>query len=187
MSFLIIILISSQSHAEPSKLITKMLATQVSTLDFYLFRIEEQSKCNRGWFGNSKNNDSKKPCLTTLDYNFEDNLIKMHFFVDDTNAQMINFETSNDKYKENTLKEILAGIVILMGVEEDKGLKFGMIQMTNIRNGWSNKGFDESKIKDEIAKRTVIAVTANIKDGFVYRATRNHHGKVFFEKKKFPL
>ena len=69
-----------------------------------------------------------------------------------------------------------------MGVEEDNGMKFGMIQLTKIRNGWSKKGFNESDIKEEFSKRTVVAVVANIKDGFIYKATRNHHGKVFFEK-----
>lgn len=184
LSSLLFILLSSQSQAEPSKLIAQAMTTQTSAFDFFLFKIEEQSKCHRGWFGNSKNKNSEKPCLTTLDYNFEDNLIKMNFFVDETNEKMIHFKTSNDKNKEAILREVLSSIATSLGIEERNGMKFGMLQMTKMRNGWSKKEFDESKVKEEIAKRTVVAVTANIKDGFIYRATRNHHGKVFFEKNK---
>jgi len=183
LSSLLFILLSSQSQAEPSKLIAQAMTTQTSAFDFFLFKIEEQSKCYRGWFGNSKNKNSEKPCLTTLDYNFEDNLIKMNFFVDETNEKMIHFKTSNDKNKEAILREVLSSIATSLGIEERNGMKFGMLQMTKMRNGWSKKEFDESKVKEEIAKRTVVSVTANIKDGFIYRVTRNHHGKVFFEKK----
>ena len=183
-SSLLIILVSSQIQAEPSKPIAKMITTQTSTFDFFLFKLEEKAKCYRGWFGNSKGNNSKKPCLTTLNYSFEDNLIQMNFFVDDTTEKMKNFRNSNDKNKEIILKAVLANIATTMGVEENNGMKLGMIQMTTLRNGWAREAFDETEVKEEIAKRTVIVLTAKIKDGFIYRVTRNHHGKVFFEKNK---
>ena len=184
LSSLLFILLSSQSQAEPSKLLAQAMTTQISTFDFFLFKIKEQSKCYRGWFGNSKNKNSEKPCLTTLKYNFDDNLIKMNFFVDETNEKMIHFKASTDQKKETILRGVLSDVATSVGVEELNGMKIGMIQMTEIRNGWSKEGFDESKVKDEIANRTVISVTVNIKDGFIYKAIRNHHGKVFFEKNK---
>ena len=184
LSSLLFILLSSKSRAEPSKLIAQAMTSQTSAFDFFLFKIEEQSKCYRGWFGNSKNKSAEKPCLTTLNYNFDDNLIKMNFFIDETNEKMIHFKTSNDKKKEAILRDVLSSIATSLGVEEWDGMKIGMIQMTKMRNGWSKEGFDESKVKDEIAERTVILVTADIKDGFIYRVTRNHHGKVLFEKNK---
>ena len=184
LSSLLFFLLSSQSQAEPSKLLAQTMTTQTSTFDFFLFKLEEQSKCYRGWFGNSKNKNSEKPCLSTLNYNFDDNLIKMVFYVDETNEKMIHFKASTEKKKETILRGVLSDIATFVGVEERNGMKIGMIQMTTIRNGWSKEGFDEPKIKEEIANRTVISVTANIKDGFIYKAIRNHHGKVFFEKNK---
>ena len=183
-SLLLVVTFTSQSQAEPSKLIAQMMTTQTTNFDFFLFKLEEQSKCYRGWFGNSKDKNAEKPCLTTLDYNFDDNIIKMNFFVDNTNEQMTRFSSSSDKDKEVILKAVLSKVAVSLGVEEANGMKFGMIQLTNIRNGWSQKEFNESDIKEEISKRTVVTVTANIKDGFIYRATRHHHGKVFFEKNK---
>ncbi|WP_194868958.1 hypothetical protein [Pseudoalteromonas sp. PPB1] len=185
----VFVFLSNQSYAEPSKFIAQAMTAPASVFDLFLFKIEEQSKCYRGWFGNSKTKDHETPCLTTLKYNFDENIIKMNFFVGDVNEKMIGFKASNDKDKEAILRNVLSDLASTLGVEKNEysGLKLGMIQMTSIRNGWSRDEFDESNFKEEVTKRTVITVTANIEDGFIYKAIRNHHGKVRFEKKRSHL
>ena len=181
---------SIDAYAEPSKPISSMMDTPSSVFDVFLFQLLEQSKCYQGWFGNRTAQDKTNLCMTTIDYNFDDNLVEMDFFVEEKYEDMKGFSKSGEAQKEAILKRILSYVAQSVGVEsrgQDKlNFRLGMIQMTPIRHGWATKGFDDKAVKDEIADRTVIHLRANI-EGFVYTATRDHHGKVTFGKEKSSL
>lgn len=181
---------SIQTHAEPSKPISSMMNTPSSVFDVFLFQLLEQSKCYQGWFGNRKGEDKANLCMTTIDYKFDDNLVEMNFFVEEKYEQMKGFTTANETQKKAILINILNDVAQSVGVESrgegQLDFRLGMIQMTPIRHGWGTKGFDDKAVKEEIANRTVIHLRANI-DGFVYTATRDHHGKVSFGKEKSSL
>ncbi len=176
--------------AEPSKPISSMMNTPSSIFDVFLFQLLEQSKCFQGWFVNRKKDDKPDLCMTTINYNFDDNLIEMNFFVEERYKDMKGFASGSDSLKEKILKKILNDVAEYVGVESivegQSSFRFGMIQLTPMRHGWGTKGFDEKSAKEEIANRTVIHLRANV-GGYVYTATRDHHGKVTFEKSKFLI
>lgn len=181
------LLVSTHTMAEPSKAISSMMDTSSSVFDVFLFRLLEESKCYRGWFDNREKNDKPDLCMTSIRYKFDDNLIEMNFFVWERHKGMKGFATGNDQQKEKILKNILSGVARSVGVEPIDGrlsnFRFGIIQTTPIRHGWSTKGFDEELAREEVANRTVIHLRTNVA-GFVYTVTRDHHGKVTFEKPK---
>ncbi len=183
LSLIIFFLIASIAYAEPSKPISKMMKTPASAFDVFLFQLHEQSKCYRGWTENQDKDDHPDLCMTTIKYDFDDNIIEMHYFVTLKHKKMAGFKSATDKKKEEILKKVLADLAPLVGVEvSSMAFKFGMIQLTPIRKGWGTKDFDESEIREEISKRTVIHLHSKF-DGFSYVATRNHNGEIFFEKK----
>ena len=68
--FMILLFISNNSLCEPSKPLAKLMDTQATAFDFFLFQIFERTKCQT-WFGNE---DKPHMCMTVIDYDFEDNL-----------------------------------------------------------------------------------------------------------------
>jgi len=184
------LLVNAQTIAEPSKPISSMMDTPSTVFDMYLFRLLEQSKCNQGWFGNREKDDKPDLCMTTIEYQYADNLIEMNFFVQERHEKMKGFTSASDIQKEKILKNILIEVAQSVGVvsrgDGKLNFRFGMIQMTPMRHGWGTSSFDEEVARDEISDRTVIHLRSNV-DGFVYKATRNHHGKIMFEKKEFSL
>lgn len=178
--------VSPLTVAEPSKPIAKLIGTQASAFDFFLFRLHEQSRCT-SWFDGDT--ESPKLCMATIDYIFEDNLIEMHFVVDEDYDGMKDFNQASAQRKETIMKEILHELAKELGLApiiEEIPVKMGLIQMTPLRYGWSTNDFDENKIKDEIVNRTALYLRAN--DGkYVYTTTRNQHGKIAYDVKESSM
>jgi hypothetical protein len=82
---------SSQAMAEPSKPISAFMEAPASAFDVFILQLFEQSKCYRGWFGNTAAEKESDLCMTMIDYNFNDNLIIMNFSVRDSHEKMKGF------------------------------------------------------------------------------------------------
>lgn len=177
---------STYSFAEPSKPISSMMDTPSSVFDVFLFSLFEQSKCASGWFNRTADDDANI-CMATINYDFNDNLVEMNFVVREGHEEMQDILNSGEEQKEVILKELLLDTAQKAGVEGwgDRG-KLGMIQFTSMRHGWGAPSFDEELAKKEISDRTVINLRTNI-DGFLYTATRDHHGRVTIEKEKSSI
>lgn len=173
--------------AEPSRHISALMQTPASTFDFYLYRLYDQTKCFH--FFESPVLEENKPnlCMTNLEYQFDDNLIVMNFFVRENYKHMSGFLNSSEEKKKDILKTIMADLSKDIGVasrdKDNPGFRFGLIQMTPIREGWKTKEFDEYEVREEIANRTVMHLRTNIA-GFVYTLTRDQHGKLTYQKGK---
>lgn len=187
-TLLLFLLLLGQTYAEPSKLLDKAINTPASVFDFFLFKLEERLKCQQKPFaffkllGDFENESFKIPCLQEIIYEYDDNILIMLFVADESGNVELNDKSVNSKNKEALAKKILIKLARSLGVEERNGVKFGIIQVTEMRNGWSTSGFDELEIKKEIINRSFIVVNVYFNDGFVYQAFRTHHGDVFFEK-----
>lgn len=180
--FSVLLFITGTVNAAPSKPILRMLGTPVSSFDFFLFELEESCKCDK-WFGNPDRKSD--PCMTVLDYNINDNLISLTFYIYDPSRSTIymkGFINSNELQKEHILRTAMERLAVVLGiaVRDSKGKRWGLIQITPIRRGWYNKDFNEAELKDEIAKRTVLILQTKYQ-GKLYHLKRDIDGNVVYE------
>ena len=136
-----VMLIAVTANAKPSKPILKMLNTPVTAFDFFLFELEESCKCDK-WFGNP--NWKSDPCMTVLNYNIEDDLILLNFYIYDpsrSTTYMKGFINSNARQKEQILRDALERLAIVIGVAErpGKGKPYGLI-FDDISGGFTMTG-----------------------------------------------
>lgn len=176
------LLMTVSVYAGPSKPIHKMLTTPISAFDFFLFELEEKCKCDK-WFGNP--NWKTDPCMTILDYNIQENLIFLTFYIFEPNRSttyMKGFINSNEAQKEQILLTAIQKLAVVLGVakRESMGKRYGLIQLTPIRRGWFSKDFNEPELKKEIAQRTVLVLQTKYKEK-LYNVERQINGEVKFE------
>jgi hypothetical protein len=95
---------------------------------------------------------------------------------------MKGFINSNNRQKEQILRAAIERLAIVVGVAErpNKGKRYGLIQVTSIRRGWYDKNFNESELKDEIAKRTVLTLQTKYQ-GKLYHIERRINGEIIYE------
>lgn len=176
------LMLATNAPADPSKPIRSAMSTPASIFDLFILQLWEQSKCFQGWFGNSADRN-KELCMTTIDYDFDDNIVEMNFLISETDTKIKGFKTANEKRKEQILTAALKELAISIGVEsiDEKIGRFGMIQFTPMRRDWKTDDFDADTVKDEIADRTVIHLRVK-NEGFIYKASRDHRGKINLSK-----
>jgi len=166
--------------ATPSKPIATLMDTPASAFDMFLYNIQKRGECNSRYWGNP-GGFKLNLCMTSLDYNYDDNLIKMKFFVSN-NYKLIQ---DNKKEKiESLLKKIMSKVSQIVGVEHISWGKYysGWIQNVTIRHGWGTKTVNLDEIRNEIRKRTEITLITQSINGIRYKVTRTHHGKVIIIK-----
>ena len=177
-----VMMIAVTVNAKPIKPILKMLHKPITAFDFFLFQLEESCKCDK-WFGNP--NWKSDPCMTVLSYNIADDLILMNFYIYDPSrytTYMKGFINSNSRQKEQILRAAIERLAIVVGVAErpNKEKRYGLIQVTSIRRGWYDKNFNESELKEEIAKRTVLTLQTKYQ-GKLYHIERRINGEIICE------
>ncbi|MFC1859541.1 hypothetical protein ACFL9U_16150 [Thermodesulfobacteriota bacterium] len=181
-SIVTVLMLANIVMAKPSKPIFKMLNTPITAFDFFLFQLEESCKCDK-WFGNP--NTKTDPCMTLLDYNINENIVTLNFYVhepDRSTTYMKGFINSNEGQKEEILRSAIERLAVVIGVSarESMGKRYGLIQVTPVRRGWFSQDFDEAGIKDEVAKRTVLTIQTKYK-GKLYHIERRINGQIFYE------
>ena len=119
----------SPSHADPSKPIRALLEAPASAFDVFLFTLHERSKCYQG-AGVSDSKPRPELCMTTIDYNFDDNVIEMHFLVSQKHPAMHRFAAADDAGKRKILDERFKELVLQVGVGGPNDVFFGLIQNT---------------------------------------------------------
>ena len=69
-------------------------------------------------------------------------------------------------------------LAVSLGLEahENMGARYGLIQSVVIRYGWGTKDFDDNRVKNEIADRTVFALVYAWEEKLVYTVTRSQAG-----------
>jgi hypothetical protein len=178
---MVISLVPMYALAEPSAPITKFMDTPASAFDIFLFHLQENGKCYQTFWGNP-GNQKLDLCLTRLEYSYDDNIIEMNFFVNNSHKLLQGISGKPQKDKENVIKSILTDAAQIVGVEKIPSVGFfGWIQMVPIRHGWSTKNLDESEFRDEIRKRTRVLLYTDPIDGKRYKAVRSHHGEISIE------
>jgi hypothetical protein len=174
---ILIMMMNSIAQAEPSSTMREFMKTPASAFDLFLFRLEDSMKCYQTYWGNP--GDSKLDmCLTTLSYNFEDNIIDIHFFVGGNHKTFKSISGKPEKEKEKIIKSLLLEVSQIIGLEKKEFGNLGQIQKIPIRHGYTTQDFDESKIREEIIKRTKVTLHFSKVDGKCFLAQRSHHGEI---------
>ena len=175
-----LLLLGGNAYSEPSKQIDVLMHTPASAFDLFLFQLFERTKCQT-WFGSK---DQADICMTTINYDFDDNLIEMNFRALETYEHLKGFKAAPEKQKIELMKSSLTQLASSVGLTKaSAGFRYGMIQSIPIRHGWSTKSLNMKEVKEEIVKRTVLFLHFTY-SGKTYKAKRDHHGKVSVEAKK---
>ena len=102
----------------------------------------------------------------------------MGFHIGPDHKLMKGFSRKEVKGKKDIMLRAAKDIATSLGVEARDGIgRFGLIQSLKIRNGWSTKDFSESKIKEEIAERTVLEIVYAWDEKVVYQVRRTQSGR----------
>lgn len=179
---LLMICFTGTGITAPGQSILKMMRTPVTAFDFFLFELEESCKCEK-WFGNP--NWRSDPCLTLMEYNIEEDLIYLNFYVHDpsrSSTYMRGFTSGSDAQKEQILRKAVERLAVVVGVAERPGTgkPYGLIQVTPIRRGWFNPDFKEAELKDDVVRRTVLTLQTKFQ-AKLYRVERKNDGQVLYE------
>ena len=170
---LFLIFLPLTAKAEPSKLISKLMETPASAFDVYLFNLYSENKCFFYEFS-----IEQEWCVMDVNYDFEDNLIVVYSMISEEHELLsgIDIFKLSEEDRNNKLNAIVTDASINFGVNNPDG----EIYSVRIRNGWTNKQFDDTEIKNEIAKRTVIKA-AIISEDVAHTVTRTHKGEYIYE------
>lgn len=171
--FFTILSISTGVFSAPSAPIMSLINTPASIFDVFLFNINEEARC----FRDSGKIVNSQPCITTLRYIFNENIVEMSFFASSKVEELIRLSGKTKEETESGILEILKSVSRDVGVEPRTSLGYsGWIQFTPIRNGWSTGNFDEGAAREELKLRTMIHLHTERLDGYRYHATRSIDG-----------
>ena len=146
------------------------METPASAFDVFLHQLYVAAN-GMGYFGGPNMKEQLR--IYKLDYDYGTNLVHMGFHISPDHELMKGFNTKDIEGKKNIMLRAAKDIATSVGVEDTDGLgQFGLIHYVKIRNGWSSRDFNESKIKEEIAERTVVEITYAWEDKFLYQVRR---------------
>jgi hypothetical protein len=172
------LLLSIPALAEPTPGIKTLIATPASAFDVFLQQLYVASN-GPSFFGGPNMNEQLR--IFKLDYDYGSNLISMSFHIGPEHKLMKGFSGRNLEGKKDIMLSAAKEIADSLGLEARDGiLRIGLIQSINIRNGWSTKDFNESRIKDEIADRTVFDLVCAWEEKFIYQVRRTQTGRYEF-------
>jgi hypothetical protein len=164
--------------AAPTSGIDKLLSTPASAFDVFLYRLYIAANAAT-FFGGS--NMSEPIRIFDLNYDYDSNLITMKFHISVDHKLMNGFTGRTLDAKKEILVRAAQNLAESLGVAPRDGkIRIGLLQMTEIRYGWVTKDLDESKIKDEIADRTVIELIYAGEEKTLYSVRRTHTGRYEF-------
>ncbi len=173
-----ILLMSVSVTAAPSTGIRALLATPASAFDVFLHQLYVASN-GPTYFGGP--NMKEQIRIFNLSYDYDSNLITMGFHVGPEHKSMKGFSSRDIEGKKDTMLRAAKDIATSLGLEaRDGAIRFGLIQSLKIRNGWTNKDFDEEQVKDEIANRTVFELVYAWEEKAVYKVRRAQSGSYEF-------
>lgn len=174
----ILLMSAVSATAAPSAEIRALLATPASAFDVFLHQLYVASN-GPAYFGGP--NMKEQIRIFNLSYDYDSNLISMSFHVGPGHESMKGFSSRDIEGKKDTMLRAAKSIATSLGLEATDGaIRFGLIQSLKIRNGWSNKDFDEEQVKDEIANRTVFELVYAWDKKTVYKVRRAQTGSYEF-------
>ena len=153
------------AYGEPSKPIAQAMNTPMSVFDYFLSSLDSQLGC--------PNNPKEEYCINSLDYDFDDNLFRIRFWI---NYSPDTFNDKDEKQRQKLLTNYLSRLTESLFIQDGKYFMAGQLRYV--------LGFDEMTFREEVAKRTVIYVDAMVEDIW-YTATRDNHGKVEYSKGRY--
>lgn len=116
-----------------------------------------------------------------LEYDYSSNLIVMGFHIGPDHGLMKGFNGRDLDGKKEIMLRAAKDLAESLGLEARDGiLRIGLIQTLPIRNGWGTKDFNESRIKDEIADRSVLELVYAWEDTVIYQVRRAQSGRYEF-------
>ena len=123
--------------------------------------------------------------MTLLEYNIQENIIYINFYVHDpsrSTTYMRGFVNSNERQKEQIMRAAMERLSIVIGVAARPGMDkpYGLIQVTPIRRGWYNPDFKETDLKNEVVNRTVLTLQTTHGDK-LYHVERRTNGDIIYE------
>ena len=172
--------------AGPTPGIEKLLSTPASAFDVFLHQIYVAAN-GPTFFGGSSMNEPMR--IFDLEYDYGSNLLTLKFHIRAQHKLMKGFTGQPIEAKKDMLVRAARDLAESLGVERRDGtIRVGLLQTIPVRHGWATKDFDEAKIKDEIADRTVIELVYAEEEKTLYSVRRTHAGKYEFslEPKRNP-
>lgn len=164
--------------AAPSPGIDKLLSTPASTFDVFLHQIYVASN-GPAFFGGPNMNEALR--IFDLDYDYDSNLISLKFRISIEHKLMKGFAGGSSGSKKEILLRAAKNLAESLGIAPRDGiLRFGLLQALHIRNGWHTKDFNEERIKNELADRTVVDLVYAGEEKQLYKARRLQNGKYEF-------
>ena len=174
--------------AENNYYINKLKSAPVSQFDLYIYKLSEKLKCRVDRVSMTKTANSVTPCLTSIEFDANSNVLIMYFYVDSTNREMRIFSRQSKKNKEKTMMKILKKLAIELGVEGqtvgDEVIRLGTIQLTPVSYSSGDQSIGEFvEFYSEIADITEINLVTNVRSS-VYKATRQTSGSYIYRVDK---
>ena len=175
----------SDLTAESDRYIQKMMSSNVSKFDLYIYKLNESLKCRIDRVSMNKTAQSKSPCMTDIEYDPIANILVMYFYVDGSHKEMRSFKTKSSSRKKKALLEVLHELAIELGVEGqkfgDETIKLGTLQLTPISYSTSTEKESKEEIRfyNEITENTELNLITNV-GSKVYKATRTKTGSYLY-------
>lgn len=166
------------ASAEPTPGIRTLISTPASAFDVFLHQL--YLECNgAGYFGGPNMKEQLR--IFKLEYDYSSNLIVMGFHIGPDHGLMKGFNGRDLDGKKEIMLRAAKDLAESLGLEARDGiLRIGLIQTLPIRNGWGTKDFNESRIKDEIADRSVLELVYAWEDTVIYQVRRAQSGRYEF-------
>lgn len=165
------LMLAQASHGEPGSPLAKMMKTPASAFDLFLFRLYESGKCNNVVKNN--NADEADLCLTSIKYDYDENILTAFFRVLPAAEPMDDFVEVEADERKAILLELLDNTARRFGAVDT----WGLLHSTPVSQGESAGSADEKSFRAALAQRTTTALSTSY-DGVVYIATRHHDGRV---------
>lgn len=173
-----VLLMSVSAVAAPSTGIRALLATPASAFDVFLHQLYVASN-GPAYFGGP--NMKEQIRIFNLSYDYDSNLITMSFHIGPEHKSMKGFGGRGIEGKKDIMLRAAKDIANSLGLEaRDGDIRLGLIQSLKIRNGWTNKDFDEKQVKDDIVNRTVFELIYAWEEKTIYKVRRAQSGSYEF-------
>ncbi len=167
---LLLVTASVPAWADP---VRHAMNTPASLLDVFLFRLNEEAKCN-SWMPNERMEEPAL-CLTGLRFSAASGVLKLYFREYPHSENLGDFVTMNDLEREEFLLRYIDRVAQRAGVVND----WGMIHSVPVTTG-ANAELDITAFREALAKQTEVHLNVEF-SGAIYAVSRLADGAVEFE------
>jgi len=168
-------------NSAPSKAFQYYLNKPISAFDLYLYKLYDNLKCSQSYY--IFNKTEQDFCMQSIEYNSQNNLIIMNFFIGKDKLNDKEFSQLTSDQKKNILYSFVDELAVEMGIEKRKGMdiRLGFIQHTSIESPLLNDYIsDEADVfYEDVTKNTELNLFIRINKKS-YQIRRDNKGNKFF-------